>query len=328
MVRPMPGWVLAGVVTSVLSLGALTSLAHAQSYPIRPIKLVVGYPPGGSGDFTTRILADELTRELGQTVIVENRPGAGGLLAHEQVAKSAADGYTLLMAGNPAILKALFKKLPFDADRDFAPISLVANGPMIVTVSPSLPVKTLAELIDYARKHPGKLFNAAPGSGSTPHLAFVQFTATTGVDIQNVQFKGGSPAVQSVLAGDTQMIIGTSPVVLPHIRTGKLRALSLTTRAKSPVIADIPGTDEAGLPAFDLGFWFGLSAPAATSPAVIRKLHEASLKILTKPDVRTRLAAQGMDAAPSRSPEEFVAQIKREGPVWEKVVRDSGAKAE
>lgn len=302
--------------------------APAQTYPVKPIKLVVGYPPGGSGDFTTRILADELTRELGQTVLVENRAGAGGLIAGEVVAKSPADGYTLLMAGNHAILKALFKKMPFDGDRDFIPITLVANGPMIVTVSPSVPAHTLAELIDYAKKHPGTLFNAASGSGSTPHLAFVQFAAVAGIDIQNVQFKGGAPAVQSVIAGDTQMIIGTAPVVLPHIRAGKLRALALTTRTKSPALPDIPSTEEAGLPMFDIGFWFGLYTPAGTPAPIVRRLHEATSRILVKPEVKARLAGQGMDAAPSGSAAEFVAQIRREAPVWEKVVRESGAKAE
>jgi tripartite-type tricarboxylate transporter receptor subunit TctC len=302
--------------------------AVAQTYPARPVKLVVGYPPGGSGDFTTRIIADELTRELGGSVVVENRPGAGGLIAGEAVAKSTADGHTLLMAGNHAILKALFKKMPFDGERDFIPISLVANGPMIVTVSPSLPVKTLSELVDYAKKNPGKLFNAAPGSGSTPHLALVLFNSLTGADISNVQFKGGSPAVQSVLAGDTQVIIGTSPVVLPHIRSGKLRALSLTTRTKSPALPEILSTEEAGLPAYDLGFWFGLYTPSGTPPAVVKRLHEASLKILGKPEVKARLASQGMDGAPSASPEAFVTQIRREAPVWEKVVRESGARAE
>lgn len=319
-------WATLGVMgTTVLSAPD----ARAQGYIAgKPIKLVVGYPPGGSGDFTTRILGDELSRELGQSVLIENRPGAGGLIAGDLVAKSAADGYTLLMAGHHAILKSLFKKMPFDGERDFIPISQIANGPMIVSVSANLPVKSLAELIDYAKKNPGKLFNAASGSGSTPHLAFVQFTAVAGIDIQNVQYKGGAPSVQSVLAGDTQMIIGTSPVVLPHIRSGKLRALSLTTRAKSPALPDIPSSEEAGLPGFDVGFWFGLYTPTGTPPVIVRRLHEAAAKILAKPEVRTRLASQGMDAAPSRSPEDFAALIKREAPIWETVVRDSGARAE
>lgn len=311
----------------VLALG-VSAAGFAQGYPVKPIKLIVGYPPGGSGDFTTRIMADEMSRELGQTVVVENRPGAGGLIAGELVAKSAADGYTLLMAGNHAILKALFKKMPFDGERDFIPITLVADGPMIVTVRPELPVRTLGELVEYARKNPGKLFNAASGSGSTPHLAFVRFASVAGVEIQNVQYKGGAPAVQSVLAGDTQMIIGTSPVVLPHIRAGKLRALSLTTKQKSPALPEIQSTTEAGLPAFDLGFWFGLYTPTGTPAAVVTRLFEAAQKSLNKPEVRSRLASQGMDAAPSRSPEDFMSRIKTEAPTWDKVVRDSGARAE
>ena len=306
----------------------VATAAAAESFPAKPLKIVVGYPPGGSGDFLTRLLADEMSKNLGVAVLTENRPGAGATIASDVVAKSAPDGYTLLNSTNHAINKALYKKLPYDPDRDFAPVTRATVGPMVICVNNGLPVKTLKELIAYAKANPGKLFSAASGNGSSPHLAAVQFEATAGVKFTTVQFKGGGPAAQSLIAGDTQVMFATAPTVLGFIRGGRMRALAVTTRLASPAIPGIPGAEEAGLAGYDANYSFGLYAPAGTPPAAIRRLHEAAVKALSKPEVRDKLAFQGMDPAPSASPEAFGAENRAEAPMWERVVRDSGARVE
>lgn len=302
--------------------------AGAQVFPTKPIRLVVGYPPGGSGDFLTRLMADEMGKDLGVAVIVENRPGAGATIATEFVAKSAPDGYTLLNSTHHAINKALYKSLPYDPDRDFAAVSRVATGPLVICVNNNLPVKNLKELLAYARANPGKLFSAASGNGSSPHLAAVQFEAAAGVKFTTVQFKGGGPAAQSIIAGDTHVMFATSPTVLGFIRGNRMRALAVTTRAASPAVAGIPGAEEAGLPGYDSNFSFGLYVPSGTPPATVRRLHAAAARVLAKPEVRDKIAAQGMDATPSASAEAFEAELKAEAPAWERVVRDSGARVE
>ena len=302
--------------------------AAAQNFPTKPVKIIVGYPPGGSGDFLTRLLADDMSKSLGVQVVTENKPGAGASIASDAVAKSPADGYTLLNSTNHAINKALYKKLPYDPDKDFAPVSRAATGPMIICVSNDLPVKNLKELIAYAKANPGKLFAAASGNGSSPHLASVQFEAIAGVKFTTVQFKGGGPAAQSLIAGDTQVMFATAPTVLGFIRGSRMRALAVTTRLASPAVPGIPGAEEAGLPGYDANYSFGLYVPAGTPAAAIRRLHEAAVKTLAKPEVRDKLAIQGMDATPSVSPEAFGAEMRAEAPMWERVVHDSGARVE
>jgi tripartite-type tricarboxylate transporter receptor subunit TctC len=307
---------------------AIALHAHAQAFPAKPVKLVVGYPPGGSGDFLTRLMADEMTKDLGVAVVADNRPGAGGNIANEVVAKAPADGYTVLNATHFAINKALYRSIAYDADRDFLAVSRVANGPTVICVNNNLPVKDLKELIAYARANPGKLFNASAGYGSAPHLASVLFESVAGVKFTSVQFKGGGPAAQSLLAGDTQVMFATSPTVMGFVRAGRMRALALTTRQGSPAVPGIPGAEEAGLPGYEFTFWFGLFVPAGTPPAAVKRLHEAAAKSLAKQEVRDKIALQGMDAAPSASPDAFEAEVKAEAPMWEKLVRDSGAKVE
>lgn len=302
--------------------------AMAQSFPAKPVKIIVGYPPGGSGDFLTRLLADEMSKNLGVPVVTENRPGAGASIASDAVAKSPADGYTLLNSTNHAINKALYKKLPYDPDKDFAAVSRAATGPMIICVTNDLPVKSLKELIAYAKANPGKLFAAASGNGSAPHLASVQFEAIAGVKFTTVQFKGGGPASQSLIAGDTQVMFATAPTVLGFIRGGRMRALAVTTRRASPAVPGIPGAEEAGLPGYDANYSFGLYVPAGTPQAAIRRLHDAAIKALAKPEVRDKLAIQGMDPTPSASPEAFDTENRAEAPMWERVVRESGARVE
>jgi tripartite-type tricarboxylate transporter receptor subunit TctC len=317
-------------VRAISLLAALLAAASvcAQTYPNRPIKLLVGYPPGGGGDFLSRLMADEMTKELGVAVVVDNRPGAGGTIASDVASKAPADGYTVLNAVHYAINKALYKNLAHDGEKDFAPVTLVATGPTIVCVNIDLPVKNLKELIAYAKANPGKLFNASSGYGSAPHLAAVSFEAAAGVKFTSVQFKGGGPAIQSVIAGDTQVMFATPPTVMGFIKAGRLRALSVTMPKASPAVPGIPGAEEAGLPGYESTFWFGLFVPAGTPQAVVGRLHAAATKALAKQEVRDKIGLQGMDATPSASPAAFGAQIKAEAPMWERVVQDSGAKVE
>jgi tripartite-type tricarboxylate transporter receptor subunit TctC len=301
--------------------------AGAQAFPAKPLRLVVGYPPGGSGDFLTRLIADEMSKDLGTAVIVDNRPGAGGNIAAEMVARAPADGYTVLNGNNHAINRTLYRSLPYD-DKDFVPITKIATGPTVIVVNNNLPVATLQELIAFARANPGKLFNAGAGYGSAPHLAAVLFESVAGVKFTSVQFKGGGPAAQSLLAGDTQVMFATSPTVMGFVRAGRLRALAVSMRDGSPAVPGIPGSAEAGLPAYHYTFWFGLYVPAGTPAPVVKRLHAAATKGLGKQEVKEKIAAQGMDATPSASPEAFEADIKAEAPMLERVVRDSGAKVE
>jgi tripartite-type tricarboxylate transporter receptor subunit TctC len=311
-------------------LGACTLALQvaAQTFPAKPIRIIVGYPPGGSGDFLTRLVADEMSKDLGVAVIAENRPGAGATIATELVSKAPADGYTLLNSTHHAINKALYRTLGYDPDRDFAAVTRVATGPMVIVVNNDVPIKNLKELLAYAKANPGKLFNANSGNGSSPHLAAVQFESVSGVKFTPVQFKGGGPAAQSILAGDTQVMFATSPTVMGFIRAGRMRALAVTTAKASPAIPGIPGAEEAGLPGYDSSFSFGLYVPAGTPPAIVKRLHEAAAKGLAKPEVREKIALQGMDATPSASPEAFEAELKAEAPMWERVVRDSGARVD
>lgn len=302
--------------------------AAAQGFPNHPIKLVVGYPPGGSGDFLTRIIAEEIAKELGVAVITDNRPGAGATLASDVVAKSAPDGYTLLNSSHHAVNKALYKHLAYDPDRDFAPITQVAVGPVVICVNNDLPVKNLRELIAYAKANPGKLFSAASGNGSAPHLGAVQFEAVAGVHFTTVQFKGGGPAALSLMAGDTQVMFATPPTVMGFIHAGKMRALAVSSRLATSAIPGVPGAEEAGLPGYDYRFAFGLYAPAGTPQPVLQRLFLAATRGLAKPEVREKIAVQGMDAAASASIAAFDTQLRAEAPMWERVVRDSGAHVE
>ena len=301
--------------------------AGAQAFPAKPLRLVVGYPPGGSGDFLTRLIADEMSKDLGTAVIVDNRPGAGGNIAAELVARASADGYTVLNGNNHAINRTLYRSLPYD-DKDFVPVTKIATGPTVIVVNNSSPVTGLKELIALARANPGKLFNASAGYGSAPHLAAVLFESVAGVKFTSVQFKGGGPAAQSLLAGDTQVMFATSPTVMGFVRSGRLRALAVSMRDGSPAVLGIPGSAEAGLPGYDYTLWFGLYVPAGTPAPIVRRLYAAAVKGLGKQEVKEKIAAQGMDATPSASPEAFEADIKAEAPLLERVVRDSGAKVE
>jgi tripartite-type tricarboxylate transporter receptor subunit TctC len=316
-------------IASVTLLFAATS-ATAQNWPEKPIRLVVGFPPGGSGDFIARNMAEEMNRQLGQQIIIDNRPGAGSNIASEIVARANPDGYTVLLGGSfgHAVNPALYKKLPFDVEKDFAPITKVANFTTIIAVYPKLPVTTLKELIAKAKAEPGKLSYGSPGPGTPSHLAGVMLNNIAGINIVHVPFKGGGPSLVATLGGEVPVIIATPPVALPQIRGGRLRALSLTTRKSSPIIPGIPGAEEAGLPGYDVGGWWGLWTPARTPPTVVRKLYDTAQKVLATPQIRERLAREGLDIETSASSQDFAAFIHKEIPFWAKVVRDSGATAD
>jgi tripartite-type tricarboxylate transporter receptor subunit TctC len=315
-------------VVSALVVALVAVQASAQTFPNKPLRLVTGYPPGGSADFLSRIAADELTKDLGVPVIVDNKPGAGGNIAAELVARATADGYTVLNATDLAVNTVLYKN-PGYKEKDFTGVIRIARGPTVIVVGRDAPFKSLKDVIDYARANPGKLFNAAAGYGSSPHLASVLFESVAGVKFTSVQFKGGAPATQSLLAGETQINFATAPTVMGFVRAGRVRALAVSTRQASPAVPGVPGAEEAGLPGYDFNFSFGLYVPAATPRDTVRRLHAASLKVLSKPEVREKkIALQGMDAAPSASPEAFNKEVRAEVPYWEKLVRDSGAKVE
>lgn len=312
-------------LAALLLLFALN--ASAQNFPSKPVKIIVGYPPGGSGDFLTRLIADEMQKALGVGVVAENRPGAGGNVAADAVARAPADGYTVLNAWHHTINLTLYKSTTYD-HKDFIPVTKIATGPTVICVNSSVQAKDLKELIDYAKANPGKLFVASAGYGSAPHLAYAIFESVAGVKFTAVQYKGGGPAAQSLIAGDTNVMFSTAPTVMGLIRAGRVRALAVSKREASPAIPGIPGAEAAGLPGYESTFWFGLYVPAGTPAPIVRRLYEAAVVGLAKQDVKDKIALQGMDATPSASPEAFEREIKAEAPILERIVRESGAKVE
>ena len=304
--------------------------AFGQSYPSRPIRLVIGVAPGGAADLVARTLQEPLTRTLGQPIVVDNRPGAGSSIAAEHVARSAPDGYTVLIASPSSILvnPLLSPKNPFQPLKELMPVSKVTSSPLVVAVNPSVGVSTLAELIALAKKNPGKLNYASSGNGSAPHMAAVLFRRVAGVDIVHVPFKGGAPAVQSVLAGDTQLSFATPPSVLPLVQAGRLRALAVTSRNRTPLVPGVPGMGEAGLPDYEIAFWYGVFVPAGTPAEVMQRLYTATSEALRSPNVAPALARDGTEVSGSASPADFSAFLAQEAPLWARLVKESGAKAD
>ena len=320
---------MAAALAGLLALVAATTFAEAANYPDRPVSVVVGFPPGGASDILARILTDKLSRILGQPVIVDNRPGAGGNVAGEFVAHAAPDGYTLLI-GNNAILAtnaSLYSNIGFDAVKDFAPISLIGTQANVLVVNPNVPAHSLAELIALAKANPGKLNFASSGYGLAAHLAGELFKAQAHIDIVHVPYKGSAPALEDVIAGQDQMMFATASGVMGFLKNGQVRALAVTTLKRTAILPDIPTMGEAGLPGFEATTWHGLVAPAGTPPAIIDTLHGALLAALADPDVGKKLAALGVDIGPD-SPAEFSAYIKAEIPKWAAIIKASGAKVE
>ena len=314
----------------VLLLVVAAPLAFSQPYPSKPVRLVVGFAPGGAADFVARSLQEPLARALGQPILVDNRPGAGSSIAAEHVAKAAPDGYTVLIASPSSILvnPLLSPQNPVQPLKELAPISKVSASPLVVAVHPSLGVSSLAELIEHAKKHPGKLNYASSGNGSAPHLAAVLFRRVAAVDMVHVPFKGGAPAVQSVLAGDTQLSFATPPSVLPLVQAGRLRALAVTSRSRTPLVPGVPGMEEAGLPDYEISFWYGLFLPAAAPASIVRRLYAATNEALAAPTVAPTLAREGTEISRSASPADFAAFLVEDAKLWSRLVKESGAKAE
>lgn len=287
--------------------------ATAQPYPNKPVRMVVGYTPGGAADVIARVLAEAMGRHLGQTVQVENRPGAGSTLGTDLVVRAPADGYTLLLgtATVYGIDQHLYKARY--GHNSFAPISLVATSPLILAVNKNLGVGSVAELLSYARANPGKLNYAHSGIGGTPQLAGIGFEKAAGVPMTHVPFKGGAPALQAVVAGDVHLSFGTAASVLPLGRQGQVRMLGVSSPGKSAVAPELPALAEQGLPGFDYGFWFGLFAPAGTPAEVVDRLFTATTRALAEPEVRAKLLAGGNEAAPSASPADFARWAQDQG---------------
>jgi tripartite-type tricarboxylate transporter receptor subunit TctC len=316
----------------VLALGIgphAASAADPAAFPTHPVRLVIPFPAGGPLDAVGRAIAQKLGDAWGQSVVVDNRPGAGGNIGADLVAKSAPDGYTVVMGAlsTHAVNPSLYPSMPYDAVKDFAPITLVAITPNVLVVNPSLPVHSVQELIAYAKAHPGKLSFGSGSNGSAGHLAGELFKVDAGVDMVHVPYRGAAPAMQALLAGDTQLMFDNLASAMPQVRAGKLRALAVTTAKRSPLVPELPTMAEAGLKDFDIATWFGLLAPAGTPQPVIAKWNAEVSRILAAPDMRERLALQGAEAAPT-TPEQFARFIAAEVPKYARIVKASGAKVD
>jgi tripartite-type tricarboxylate transporter receptor subunit TctC len=315
------------VVAIALTCG-LPPTTHAQSWPSKPIRYIVPFPPGGATDILARSMADKLGPALGQPVIVENRAGAAGNIGTELAAKAAPDGYTILMVTvAQSISETLYAKLGYNLMRDLAPVILVARVPNVMVVHPSVPARSVKEFIDYAKANPGKVNFASSGSGTSIHMSGELFKLLTGVDIVHVPYKGSAAALTDLIGGQVSVMFDNLPPSMSHIRSGKLRPLAITTTTRYPTLPDLPTMVEAGVPGYESSSWFGIMAPAGTPKDIIARLNAEARKIMALPDVRERFDQQGAIASPG-SPEDFDAFIRAEIAKWGKVVKASGAKVE
>jgi tripartite-type tricarboxylate transporter receptor subunit TctC len=299
----------------------------AQTYPAKPLRMVVPFPPGGTTDILGRVAAQKLSEALGQQVIVDNRPGAGGNIGTELVAKSPPDGYTLLTdpGSTLTINPSLFAKLPFDPLKDFAPVTILAAVPNLLVVHPSLPVRNVKELIALARAKPGQLNYASSGAGQSTHLSMELFKSMARVNMIHVAYKGSSPAITDLLGGHVLLMFDNMPSALPHAKAGKLRGIAVSTAKRSPVTPEVPTVAESGLPGFEVSVWFGVLAPAATPREIVERLNGILVKALQSPDVRERLSSQGAEPI-GDTPADFTAVMKRDLVKWAKVVKDANIK--
>lgn len=313
------------LAAGVLAPGA----ASAQAWPAKPIRLVIGFAPGGAADYVARVVADPLAKALGQSVVVENRAGAGSSLAADFVAKSPADGYTVLIASPSSISvnPALNPKLPYSA-KDLLPVTKLTTSPLVVAVNPSAGIGSIQELIAAARKSPGTLNYTSSGNGSAPHLGAAHFSSIAGIQMTHIPYKGGAPAIQSVVAGDTQLTFGTPPSVLPMVQAGRLKALAVTSTQSSPLVPGVPGMAEAGLPAYSMAFWYGLFVPAGTPAPVVKRLYEAAQQVMQRPEVKAALAREGTEVAVSASPDDFGSFLDDDNRFWAQLVKTVGLKAD
>jgi tripartite-type tricarboxylate transporter receptor subunit TctC len=308
------------------ALGAIGA-ASAQSYPVRPVRLVVPYPAGGVNDIIARVLAPKLGDALGQSVVIDNRPGAGGNLGTDHVAKSAPDGYTLLSGGAGSLtMNPGFGKVPYDTVRDFAPVALIANSPNVLMVHPSLPLRSTAGFIALAKAQPGQIYYGSAGAGSTPHLSGALFAAMAGINLVHVAYKGGAQAMTDLMGGHVQMSFVGIPPALPHIRSGRLRALGVSSAQRSTQLPDVPPISDA-VPRYDVNPWFGVLAPKGVADEIVVRLGDEIARALRSPDTRERLLAQGCEPA-SSSAEDFARAIRSDLARWAKLIADTRLRAD
>ncbi len=306
-----------------------TSVFAADGYPARTIRLIVPFPPGGPADVLARVVGEKIGASMGQSVVVDNRPGAGGNIGMELVAKAAADGYTLALApaGNLTVNPSLYRNVPYDVGKDFAPITVLAAVPNVLVVQPTVPAKTVAELVKYAKAHPGELNFSSPGNGSGAHLGGELFKSMAGVDMVHVPFNGIAPAVTAVLGGQVQLMFAGAPSVLQHVKAGKLTALAVAGVKRIAALPELPTLSESGLPGFDVTSWYSIVAPAGTPNEVVVRLHSEITRALNEPDVREKLAGLGAEPI-GNTPAEFAAMIKSETAKWSRIVKEAKITAE
>jgi tripartite-type tricarboxylate transporter receptor subunit TctC len=310
------------LVLCVLCLGIAG--ANAQSYPAKPVRIVVPFPPGGIADLFARIIGQKFNETWGQPGIVDNRPGAGGNIGAEIVAKSPPDGYTLVTGsiGTHAVNASLFSKLPYDPNRDFAPVALIMEAEGLLVVHPSLPVKSVKELIALAKAHPGEIAYASAGYGTAAHLSGELFKSMAKVNLVHVPYKGNVPALTDLIAGQTSLLFATMPTALPHVHSGRLRALAVASSSRSPAAPELPTVADA-LPGYSVTNWIGFFAPAGTPRDIVMKLNAEVVRVMQAPDIQKRLTSEGAKFSPW-TPEQFGAFVKTEQTKWAKVVKDAG----
>jgi tripartite-type tricarboxylate transporter receptor subunit TctC len=316
----------AALLCAFLAFGA--GIANAQEYPTRPVRVIVPFSPGGAVDGPMRVIAQELSKRLGQQVVVENKPGAGATIGTEVVARAAPDGYTLLLASQTnAISASLYKSLPFDPIEDFTPISLIGREPGVLVVHPSLPVKTLQEFVAYAKARPGKVDYASSGNGSGQHLFMAQLAAQTGMQLNHVPYRGSGQATTDVIAGLVPVSIPGTAGMVGHIKAGKLRALAVTGATRSPQLPEVPTVIESGVPGYEAYVWMGLLAPKGTPAAIVDRLYRELTQVLAGPEAKAYMASAGIEIVGS-SPADFGTFFRGERERWAKVIRDTGARIE
>jgi tripartite-type tricarboxylate transporter receptor subunit TctC len=319
----------AGLIAAASLVGAIQGAAAGEAYPSKPVRVIAAFSPGGYVDFTARLVSVPLGAALGQQFIVENRGGAGGIVGTEVVARAAPDGHTLVVGsvGTHAVNQSLYPKLPYNVLRDFQPIARLSDAPSILAVHPSLPVRSVKELIAVARAKPGQINYASAGAGTSTHLAAVLFEHMARVRLVHVPYKGGGPALVAVVAGEVPLTFGTAASVSPHTKSGRLKALAVTSGQRSAVLADIPTIAEAGLPGYEMLNWLGLFAPAGTPRAIVERLAGEATRIVRQPDVVARFHAQASEPSPLGT-DDFAAFVKKEVEKWAGVVAATGMKAE
>jgi len=312
-----------------LSALGLQALGQAADYPGKPIRLVVGFAPGGAADQVARAMSDAFSKALGQQVVVDNKPGNGSSIAADIVAKAQPDGYTLLIASPSSISvnPALNPKLLYKPE-DLLPVTRMTTSPLVLAVNPDTGIQSVTDLIAAAKKEPGKLNYSTSGNGSAPHLGAALFGLLTGTEMTHIPYRGGAPAIQSVMAGETQVTFGTSPSVLPMASGGRLRVLAVSTRDRSPLVPDLPGMKEAGLPEYHIEFWYGMFVPAGTPPAVVAKVYEATVAAMQQTSVKAALARQGTEVSLSGSPEQFSTFLAEDSKFWVNLVKSAKVKVD